>query len=109
MNAASLAWIEDALRESLKQVPHGGAAVAALDGYRSFVATDQRSPDQPVCESTPFHICSCSKMFVAAAFSRLVVAGVERWAEQALRVIPGFRLSEKKIGRTYVWKRVWQH
>lgn len=97
MNATSLDWLDDAWRESLTQVLHGGAALAALDGRRSYIATSQGASGHPIDQSTSFHICSCSKMFVAAAFSRLVEDGAASWEEPAARIVPEFSLEDEAL------------
>src|SRR5690606_22414879 len=53
----------------------------------------------PLTPATPFHVCSCSKTFTAAVFSRLVYDGVAAWDARVGDVVPEFELADPRANR----------
>jgi CubicO group peptidase (beta-lactamase class C family) len=83
-----------------------GAAGAAGWGVALALGEDTRTvfggrarPDHDVTDATPFHICSCSKTFTAAVFSRLVQEGQTRWEQPAFEVLPELCFDDPSVTR----------
>jgi len=93
-----LAWAEDHLRAGLRTLPHGGAALALVRGESAAVVVlGQAAPGRPVEAATPFHICSCAKMFTAAVAARLAADGAFDWDAPIRGVLPAFMLADETV------------
>lgn len=71
--------IEDRLHEGADSFLHGGLALVALAGGEAtiiIVPPSARSGCRTPVDTTPFHVCSLSKHFVAAAALRLADEGL---------------------------------
>lgn len=88
----------------VEQLERGFAAVGAAAGTVSLVLDSstwtvvhgEAAPGKPVGVSTPFHVCSCSKMFTAAVFARLVEDGSAAWDTPVHGVVPEFAFGDRQ-------------
>lgn len=74
-----LSQIEDLLHEGADSFVHGGLALVALAGAEAtiiIVPPSARSGCRTPDDTTPFHVCSLSKHFVAAAALQLADEGL---------------------------------
>lgn len=91
MPPASPDQLTDQARWGLIDAGAGAAAVVVVRGDRvRTVLHGQGQLGLPVSAATPFHICSCSKTFTAAAFARLVQEGVASWDDPVRDVVAEF-------------------
>jgi CubicO group peptidase (beta-lactamase class C family) len=89
------ARIQDVVDRGFASIGAVGATVALVRGDRSWVFTrGEGRAGQRVTAATPFHVCSCSKTFTAAVFSRLVAEGAATWDAPIRDVLPELRFSD---------------
>lgn len=94
------ARIEDGLRRGLTAAGAFGGAVALVSKGRFHIFTHgEAQPGYAVTPATPFHVCSCSKTFTAAVFSRLVQDGTAAWDRPIHEVVPEFGFDDPWISR----------
>lgn len=98
--APDLARIEDDLRHGLAAAGAAGAAVALVSADRAWTFVHgQARTQRALTPATPFHVCSCSKTFTAAVFSRLVHDGAAAWDGLVRDVVPEFELADPRANR----------
>ncbi len=90
-----IARIGDQVEQGLTAAGAAAGSVALVrDGRTWILVHGLAQPGRPVTPSTPFHVCSCSKTFTAAVFSRLVQDGTVSWDDAAARTVPEFEFSD---------------
>ena len=91
----SFSEIDDDLERGLANIPFGSAALVVVAGDQTHsVVLGNAAKRLPATTSTPFHICSCSKTFTAAVFSRLVADGAICWDDPVRLLLPEFTFSD---------------
>lgn len=74
------------------------SAVAVVRGGRVQVFVHgEAQPGRAATPSTPFHVCSCSKTFTAAVFSRLVHEGSVAWDDRVHTWVPELEFDDPWI------------
>ncbi|HXD35614.1 MAG TPA: serine hydrolase domain-containing protein [Rhodanobacter sp.] len=68
----------------------GGSVALVLREHGAVFTHGEAQAGLAVTPATPFHICSCSKTFTAAVFSRLVQDGAAAWDRPIHEVVPEF-------------------
>jgi CubicO group peptidase (beta-lactamase class C family) len=77
-----------------------GVGIALVLGDDAHIAAaGLASAERYVTTATPFHICSCSKTFTAAVFSRLVQDGIAGWEQPVHEVLPELQFGDSWITR----------
>ena len=101
MTAASqLPRIAEAATSALLATGSAGVGIAlVLGGDMHVAAAGLGRADRYVTTATPFHICSCSKTFTAAVFSRLVQDGIAGWEQPVHDVLPELQFGDAWITR----------
>lgn len=68
----------------------GGSVALVLREHAAVFCHGEAQAGLAVTPATPFHVCSCSKTFTAAVFSRLVQDGAADWDRPIHEVVPEF-------------------
>jgi CubicO group peptidase (beta-lactamase class C family) len=98
--ASQLPRIAQAATSALLATGTVGAGIALVLGEETHVAAAGLGcADRYVTTATPFHICSCSKTFTAAVFSRLVQDGIAGWEQPVHEVLPELQFGDVWITR----------
>lgn len=94
------AALEDHLRTGLTRLQHGGISLAAIHrGSPILIAIPESDPPGdalPIGSDTLFHLCSCSKGFLALTFSKLAAEGLISWDDPIAGLIPEMALPDPK-------------
>lgn len=98
MNRPSGDLVTDLAQRGLAEIEVGAAAAIMVKGDRlwTIVRGEARSGEAATA-ATPFHICSCSKTFAAATFSRLVQEGAADWDGLVRDIVPEFLLPDTPL------------
>ncbi len=86
------------LRIGLGGIHHGGVSLVVMHrGSATLVTVPPLGPSSdmpPIGGDTLFHLCSCSKAFLALTFSSLVAEGLISWDDRIDRLIPEMALPD---------------
>lgn len=90
--------MEAVVRRKLSGTPFGSvAAVTIAEGAAQMVLLGEAVPGKSLTSATPFHICSCSKMFTALLCAELIGERIAWWEDPVSNVVPEFQLPEGKV------------
>lgn len=92
------ASLDHHLRTGLDGINHGGVSLAVIHRGSATLcvvpAVDHFNDRSPIGVSTLFHLCSCSKSFLALTFSSLVAEGLISWDDRIGALVPEFALPD---------------